>query len=97
MGQNCTKLSIIIDASIHYLFRLILSDIDETGVRINYIDLHSQGRKIYAKMEIATKKNINIFLVGLAFFFSFTAFQTMGNIQTVILQSANCETGDPDT
>ena len=29
----------------------------------------------------STKRNINVFLLGLAFMLMFTAFQTMGNVQ----------------
>ncbi len=29
----------------------------------------------------STRKNVNVFLLGLAFFFTFTAFFTMGNMQ----------------
>ena len=40
------------------------------------------------KMEQQTVKNLNVFLLGLAFMLVFAAFQTMGNVQTVILDSA---------
>ncbi len=43
--------------------------------------------------SVTTRKNINVFLVGLAFLLTFTAFQTMSNIQTVILDSAQ----DPES
>ena len=39
-------------------------------------------------MEQQTVKNLNVFLLGLAFMLVFAAFQTMGNVQTVILDSA---------
>ena len=43
-------------------------------------------------MEEKTVKNLNVGLLGLAFMLVFTAFQTMGNVQTVILQSAQNKT-----
>lgn len=43
-------------------------------------------------MEERTVKNLNVGLLGLAFMLVFTAFQTMGNVQTVILDSAKNET-----
>ncbi|XP_059095962.1 UNC93-like protein MFSD11 [Tigriopus californicus] len=39
-------------------------------------------------MDVTTTKNLNVALLGLAFMLIFTAFQTMGNIQTTLLQSA---------
>lgn len=33
-------------------------------------------------------RNVNVFLLGLAFMLMFTAFQTMGNIEAPILNSA---------
>ncbi len=41
--------------------------------------------------SVTKRKNINVFLLGLAFLLVFTAFQTMSNIQTVILDSATDE------
>ena len=38
--------------------------------------------------SVRTIRNINVFLLGLAFMLMFTAFQTMGNVQTTILNSA---------
>ncbi len=35
------------------------------------------------KMNVVWTKNINVFLVGLAFLLVFTAFQTMSNIQVI--------------
>ncbi len=32
-----------------------------------------------------TKKDVNVFLIGLTFFFTFTAFFTMSNIQVIKL------------
>ena len=43
-------------------------------------------------MEQQTVKNLNVFLLGLAFMLVFAAFQTMGNVQTVILDSAKNKT-----
>lgn len=45
-------------------------------------------------MEQQTIKNLNVFLLGLAFMLVFTAFQTMGNVQTVILDSAKNKSSD---
>ena len=42
----------------------------------------------------STKRNINVFLLGLAFMLMFTAFQTMGNVQTTILNSARNNQSD---
>lgn len=42
-------------------------------------------------MEVDTVKKINIFLVGLAFMFVFTGFNTMVGIQTLIFNSATTE------
>ena len=39
-------------------------------------------------MEINMMKNINVFLLGTAFMLIFTAFQTTGNIEALILKSA---------
>jgi hypothetical protein len=39
-------------------------------------------------MKEETVKNVNVFLVGLSFLLVFTAFQTMGNIQELILDTA---------
>ncbi len=44
-------------------------------------------------MEIRNTKNLNVFLLGLGFLLVFAAFQTMGNVQTVLLKSAS----DPDS
>ena len=41
-----------------------------------------------APSAVRTTRNINVFLLGLAFMLMFTAFQTMGNVQTTILNSA---------
>ena len=41
-----------------------------------------------AASSVRTVRNINVFLLGLAFMLMFTAFQTMGNVQTTILNSA---------
>ncbi len=41
-----------------------------------------------SNMNPTVIKNANVFLLGLAFMLMFTAFQTMGNIQTTILNSA---------
>jgi len=35
------------------------------------------------RMDVGNVKNLNVFLLGLAFLFVFTAFQTMSNVQTV--------------
>jgi hypothetical protein len=35
-----------------------------------------------------TTKNLNVFILGLAFLSLFTAFQTMGNIQQTIIDTA---------
>ena len=40
------------------------------------------------KMEESKTKMLNIILLGLAFMLVFTAWQTMGNVQTTILNSA---------
>lgn len=40
-------------------------------------------------MDISNTKNLNVFLLGLGFLLTFAAFQTMGNIQAVILDSAS--------
>ena len=42
-------------------------------------------------MDVQKKMNLNVFLLGLAFLFLFTAFQTMGNIQQVIITNAKNE------
>lgn len=42
-------------------------------------------------MEEQRKKDLNVFLLGLAFLLLFTAFQTMGNVQTVIIENAKNE------
>ncbi|TRY62646.1 hypothetical protein TCAL_11960 [Tigriopus californicus] len=50
-------------------------------------------------MKENTTKNVNVFLLGLAFLLLFTAFQTMGNIQSVILEGAKLnetDTGEPN-
>ncbi len=39
-------------------------------------------------MDEQKTKNLNVFLLGLAFMLVFAAFQTMGNVQTTILKSA---------
>ena len=43
---------------------------------------------------VRTTRNINVFLLGLAFMLMFTAFQTMGNVQTTILNSARNNQSD---
>ena len=43
---------------------------------------------------VRTIRNINVFLLGLAFMLMFTAFQTMGNVQTTILNSARNNQSD---
>ena len=40
------------------------------------------------RMDIGNTKNLNVFLLGLGFLLVFAAFQTMGNVQTVLLKSA---------
>ena len=44
--------------------------------------------------SVRTTRNINVFLLGLAFMLMFTAFQTMGNVQTTILNSARNNQSD---
>ena len=39
-------------------------------------------------VSVQKTRNINVFLVGLAFLLVFTAFQTMSNLQTVVIDSA---------
>ena len=53
-----------------------------------YVKTSEEKRKNTNKMEQQTVKNLNVFLLGLAFMLVFAAFQTMGNVQTVILDSA---------
>ena len=45
-------------------------------------------------MEERTIKNLNVFLLGLAFMLVFAAFQTVGNVQTTILDSASNNKSD---
>ncbi len=45
-------------------------------------------------MEEATVKNFNVFFLGLSFMLVFAAFQTMGNVQTVIIDSAKNASSD---
>lgn len=45
-------------------------------------------------MEESRQKVLNVGLLGLAFMLVFTAFQTMGNVQTTILKSASNKTSD---
>ena len=58
--------------------------------KIQFIKNFWREKKNYKqnKMEQQTVKNLNVFLLGLAFMLVFAAFQTMGNVQTVILDSA---------
>jgi hypothetical protein len=42
-----------------------------------------------SNMDAARTKNVNVALLGVAFMLVFTAFQTMGNVQTTILASAS--------
>ena len=45
-------------------------------------------------MEEGLTKNVNVGLLGLAFMLVFAGFQTMGNVQPIILDSARNQTSD---
>jgi len=56
--------------------------------RFVQIPLRLLGYIVTGKMETNTIKNYNIFILGLAFMFVFTGFNTMSGIQAMIFKSA---------